>query len=179
MKNVLVLCRTNHIRIDTPRDVADCIISIGSIFQWCCFQCLWFNSAWSVNMGLINEVNEILKYQCNINGFTFIFQDHGWTFANGSLDCSLFYKDLLHLIEQGNIKLTKSIKLIITLRYKDINLSSTDSNMPYSDITRQKAESTIYFSLNEHDFPPLSNVSQSLKRNLVNHVCINVNLLVM
>ena len=74
-------------------------------------------------------MNEILKYQCNINGFTFIFQDHGWTFANGSLGCSLFHKDLLQLIEQGNIKLAKSITLTITSRYRDINLSSTNSNM--------------------------------------------------
>ena len=58
------------------------------------------DESWSVNRGLVNEVNEILKYQCNINGFTFIFQDHGWTFGNSSLDCSLFYKDLLHQAKQ-------------------------------------------------------------------------------
>ena len=110
-------------------------------------------------------MNEILKYQCNINGFTFIFQDHGWTFANGSLDCSLFYKDLLHLIEQGNIKLAKSITLTITSRYKDINLSSTNSNTSYSDITRQEVQSTISFSLNVDDFPPLSNVCQPISSN--------------
>ena len=74
-----------------------------------------------------------MKYQCNINGFTFIFQDHGWSFA--SLNCSSFYKDLLHLIEQGNIKLAKSITLTITSRYKDINLSSTNSTTSYSHIT--------------------------------------------
>ena len=39
---------------------------------------------WSVNRVLLNGVNEILKHQCNMNGFAFIFQDHGWTFANGS-----------------------------------------------------------------------------------------------
>ena len=111
-------------------------------------------------------MNEILKYQCNINGFTFIFQDHGWTFANGSLDCSLFYKDLLHLIEQGNIKLAKSITLTITSQYKDINLPSTNSNMPCSDTTRQKVQSTISFSLNEHNFPPLSNVCQPILSNI-------------
>ena len=107
-----------------------------------------------------------MKYQCNINGFTFIFQDHGWTFANGSLDCSLFYKDLLHLIEQGNIKLAKSITLTITSRYKDIILSSTTGNTSYSDIKRQKVQSTISFSLNEHDFPPLSNVRQPVSSNV-------------
>ena len=110
-------------------------------------------------------MNEILKYQCNINGFAFIFQDHGWTFASGSLDCSLLYKDLLHLIEQGNVKLAKSITLTITSQYNHINLSSTNNNMSYSDITRQKVQS-ISFSLNEHDFPTLSNVCQPILSNV-------------
>ena len=120
------------------------------------------DECWSVNGILINEVNEILKCQCNINGFTFISQDHGWTIANVSLDCSLFYKSLLHLIEQGNVKLTKSITSTITSQYKDINLTSSNSNVSYSDITRQKVQSTISFLLNKHVFPPLSNFCQSI-----------------
>ena len=111
-------------------------------------------------------MNEILKYQCNIDDFTFIFQDHGRTFTKGSLDCSLLYEDLLHLIEQGNIKLAKSITLTITSRYKDINHTSTNSNTSYSDITRQKVQSTISFSLNEHDIPPLSNVCEPILSNV-------------
>ena len=186
VKNVVILCGTNNTPLDTPCDIADCIISTGSIFQKkssgvdvSVCGLIPHDESWSVNRGLINEVNEILKYQCNINGFTFIFQDQGWTFVNGSLDCSLFYKDLLHLIEQGNIKLVKSITLTTTSRYKDINLSSTNSNTSYSDITRQEVQSTISFCLNEHDFPPLPNVCQPISSMLVNHVCINVNLLVM
>ena len=50
---------------------------------------------------------------------------------NGSLDFSLFYKDLLHLVEKGNVKLAKAIPFTITLRYNHIN-----SNTSYSDITR-------------------------------------------
>ena len=46
------------------------------------------DECWSVNRVLINEVNEILKYQCNINGFAFIFQDCGWTLANASITLS-------------------------------------------------------------------------------------------
>ena len=80
VKNVVILCGTNNIPIDTPRDIADCIISIGSIFQKkssgidvSVCGLIRRDESWSVNRGLINEVNEILKYQCNINGFTFIF----------------------------------------------------------------------------------------------------------
>ena len=110
--------------------MADCIISIASaIFQKkssginvsvCVLNPR--DECWSVNRLLINEVNEILKHQCNNNDFAFIFQDHGWNFANSSLDCSLFYKDLLHLSEQGNVKLTKPISLTISSRYNHINL---------------------------------------------------------
>ena len=70
VENVVILCRTNNIPNDTPRDIANCIISIGSIFQkkssdinvsLCglilCGEC------WLVNRVLINEANKILKYQ--------------------------------------------------------------------------------------------------------------------
>ena len=173
VKNVVILCGTNNISIDTPRDKADCIISISSILQKksgginvSICGLIPRDEGWSVNRVLKNEVNEILKHQCSINGFAFIFQDHGWTFANGSLDCSLFYKDMLRLIEKGNVKLAKSIALSITSRYNQMNLSSINSSTSYSDITRQKVQSTIYFLLNEHDFPPLSNVCQPILSNV-------------
>ena len=145
VKNVVILCGTNNISIHTLSDIADCIISIGSILQKkssginvSICGLIPRDKGWSVNRVLTNEANEILKQQCNINGFAFIFQDHGWTFANGSLHCSLFYKDMLHLIKKGNVKLAKSITLSITSRYNHINLSSTNSNTLYSDITREK-----------------------------------------
>ena len=167
VKYVVILCGSNNISIDTPRDIAACIISIGSILQKkssdinvSIYGLIPRDEGWSVNRVLINEVNEILA------GFAFIFQDHGWTFANGSLDCSLFYKDMLPLTEKGNVKLAKSITLSITSRYNHINLSSTNSSMSCSDITRQKVQSTIYFLLNEHDFPPLSNVCHPILPNV-------------
>ena len=173
VKNAVILCGTNDISIDTPRDIADCIISIASILQKkssginvSICGLIPCDEGWSVSRVLINEVNEILKHQCNINGFAFVFQDHRWTFANGSLNCSLFYDDMLHLIEKGNVKLAKSITLFITSQYNHINLSSTNSNTSYSDITRQKVQSTISFLLNEHDFPPLSNVCQPILSNV-------------
>ena len=102
---LLFYAEPNNIPIDTPRDITNSIISIGSIFHKKSIGIdvsvcglIPRDESWSVNRGLINEANEILKYQCNINNFTFIFQDHKWTFVNGSLDFSLFYKDLLHLL---------------------------------------------------------------------------------
>ena len=105
------------------RKITNCNVSVCGLIPR--------DEGWSVNRVLIKEVKKILKHQCNINGFAYIFQDHGWTFPNGSLDFSLFYKDLLHLIEKGNVKLAKAIPFTITLRYNHIN-----SNTSYSDITR-------------------------------------------
>lgn len=65
------------------------------------------DECWSVNSALINEVNKILKYQRKINDFVFVFQDHEYTLTNDSLDGSLFYKDLIHLIEQGQVNNSK------------------------------------------------------------------------
>ena len=73
---------------------------------------------------------------------------------------------MLHVIEKGNVKLAKSITLSMTSRYNHINLSSTNSNTSYSDITRQKVQSIISFLLIEHDFPLLSNVCQPILSNL-------------
>ena len=163
VKNVVILCGTSNIPINTPRDIADCIISIGSVSQRkssginvSVCGLIPRDECRSVNRVLINKVNEILKYQCNINGFAFTFQDHGWTFPSSSFDWSLFYEDMLHLTKQGNVKLAKSIPLTITSRYNHVDLSCTNSNTSYSDNARQKFQSTISFSLNEHDFPPLS-----------------------
>ena len=185
VKNVVILCRTNNtnnIIIVTPHDIANCIISIGSLFQnkssginvsVCGLipvdECWLVNRIYSffLNRILINEVNEILKYKCNINGFTFIFQVHRWTFANGSLDCSLFNIGFLYLIEQGNVKLAKSITLAITSWYNHFNLSSTNSSTSCTDTARQKVQSTISFLLNEHDLPPLFNFCQPILPNVI------------
>ena len=70
VENVVILCRTNNIQNDTPRDIANCIISIGSIFQkkssginviLCAL--ILCDECWLVNRVLINEANKILKYQ--------------------------------------------------------------------------------------------------------------------
>ena len=146
MKNVVFLCRTNNIQINASCDLADCISSIASICQKkssginvSVRGLVLRDECWLVISLLINEVNEILKYQC-LNDFGFIFQDYAWTFANGSLDCSLFYQDLFHFIEQDNVNLAKSVSLTMfsLSLYNYFNLYFTNSNMSYKDITRQK-----------------------------------------
>ena len=117
-------------------------------------------------------MNEILKYECHINGFVFIFQYHGWTLPNGSLDCFLFYKDSLHLVEQGNVKLVKSIVSTLTARNYQMNLSCNICNTLYSDVSKQSVTTTISFSFKEDDFPPLTNINRPVRKsgNCSNHV---------
>ena len=90
--------------------------------------------------------------------FVFIVQDHGWTLPSGCLDCSLFYKDSLYLVEQGNVKLAKSIVSTLTTQNNQINFSFKSRNTLYSDISKQSAPAAISFSFKEDDFPPLTNI---------------------
>ena len=118
---MVVQCRTNNISTDSPRDIADCIKDVGTIFRSksntvniIICGLIPHDECWSINRLLTNRVNDILKYECHKNGFVFIVQDHEWTLLNGFLDCSLFYKDSLHLVQQGNVKLAKSIVSTLT-----------------------------------------------------------------
>ena len=95
--------------------------------------------------------------------FCFIVQDHGWTLPNGSLDCSLFYKDFLHLVEQGNVKLAKSVVSTLTAQNNQVNFSFKIRNTLYSDVSKQSVPATFSFSFKEDDFPPLTNVGQPVK----------------
>ena len=117
-----------------------------------------------VNRLLINKVNDILKYECHKNGFVFIVQNHGWILPNGSLDCSLFYKDSPHLVEQGNVKLAKSIVSMLTAQNNQINFSFRIRNTLYGDVSKQSVPATISFSFKEDDFPPLTHVGRPVSK---------------
>ena len=67
MKNIVILCEINNILIDTPCDIIDYIISIGSIFRkksndtnFSVYGLIQCDECWLVNRLLVNEVNEIL-----------------------------------------------------------------------------------------------------------------------
>ena len=129
VQNIVVQCGTNNISNDSPRDIADCIVDVGTIFQRksntvniIICGLIPRDECWLVNRLLINKVKDILKYKCHKNGFVFIVQDNGWTLPNGSLDCSIFYKDSLHLVEQGNVKLAKSIVSTLTAQNNSFQL---------------------------------------------------------
>ena len=90
----------------------------------------------------------------------------------GYLDYSHFYRDSLHLVGQGNVKLAKSITSTLTKWNNQINLSSKNRNTLYSDASKQFVPLTISFSFKEDGFPPLTNVCRPVSKsgNCSNHV---------
>ena len=55
---------------------------------------------------IIDEINNPISFKCAANNFYFIDQVMG---GHNTLDFSLFYLDGLHLVEEGNLKVGKSI----------------------------------------------------------------------
>ena len=68
LKNVVILCGTNNLFTDSPKDIADCILEIEQTFQSkyssiniAIGGILPRDASWSINRKFIKEVNEILK----------------------------------------------------------------------------------------------------------------------
>ena len=144
LKNVVLLCGTVVKRLllftDSPLDIADCIVNIGSCLREKSCSVNVFISrliprdeSWSVNKVLIKHVNKMLKYLCSKHDFSYVYQSNGWTLPNANLDPSLFLRDYLHLIEQGNVKLAKLIINSIALTNNKCFSSNTDERYSYSD----------------------------------------------
>ena len=86
-------------------------------------------------------VNRILKYLCLKHDFSFIDQINDWTtLPNGDLNPSLFFKDSLHLIEEGSVKLAKLIINSIVLRNNKCFSSNTGKRYSYSDNCKIKLQ---------------------------------------
>ena len=157
---MVLLCGANNTLLytDSPTDIADCIVNIGSCLREISSNINVFicgliprDEGWSVNRVLIKDVNRILKYLCLKHDFSFIDQSNGWTLPNGSLDLSLFFRDSLHVIENGNIRLVKFIIILITN-----NLCFIKYWYSCKDTCKNKASVSFVLTLNEADFHPFS-----------------------
>ena len=86
------LCGTNNLFTDSPTDIADYIVNIGSCLleksgNIKALTCglIPGNESWSVNSLLIKEVNRTFEYLYLKHDFSFIDQNNGWTLPNGDL----------------------------------------------------------------------------------------------
>ena len=116
LKNVIILCETNDICIDSTYDIVQCVIDIGVCFQNLSSKIKIFISGilprdecYSENRMLIKESNTILKCKCALHSFNFIEHTQRRTNSKDTLNPSLLYHDKLHQLQKGNIKLSESI----------------------------------------------------------------------
>ena len=116
LKNIFVLCGTNNLPLDSPKDIADGILEIARSIKtnYICVNVkicgiLPRDDSWSVNRVSIKKVNQIMKLKCYRSSYTFVGYDRAWTLANGSLNRDLYYSDRLNLVKKGYLKLAVSI----------------------------------------------------------------------
>ena len=71
LKNVVVLCGTNNLLLDSPKDIADGILEIARPFEmnYSCVNVIICgilprDDSWSVNLVSIKNINQILKLKC-------------------------------------------------------------------------------------------------------------------
>ena len=155
MNKIIILCGTNNINNDSPHDIADGVIETASVFKQkystsvniCICGLLPRDESCSINRVIIDQVNDILLYKCVNEGFYFIDQSNGWTHGNGKLSFKLYYKDYVHLIENGNAKLAMSLCSNMVLN-NNINKNVSKQYNLYSNC--------FYFTLQEDEFPPLA-----------------------
>ena len=163
LNNVVVLCGTNNLFTDSPMDIADCVVNIGSCLReksssMNVFLCglIPRDERCSVNKVLIKDINRILKYLCLKHDFLYIEKRNGWTLPNSDLDPSLVFRDSLHLIKEGNVKFAKFIINSIALTNNTCFSSKTDKMCSCSDTSKNKVSTPFALTLTEADFPALS-----------------------
>ena len=154
---------TNIIFTDSPMNIADCIINIGSwlreesisINVFICGLIL-IDKGCSVNRVLIKDVIRILKYLCLKHDFSFIDESYGSTLPNSNPGPSLLFKYPLHIIEEGSVKLAKLIINSIVLKNDTCFQSDSGNRYSYSDTWKNKFSISVALTLNETEFSPLS-----------------------
>ena len=128
LKIAVIICGTNNIQHNSVEHFVDGIVKIALSLRRkyhpiAIFACGFLprDSNWSINRVYINEINNYRCYKSKLNGVNFINHNDG-TFQDGSLKPNLFYVDKLHLIEEGNSKLSASI-------YNSINPNTSINNL--------------------------------------------------
>ena len=109
------MCGTNNTQHNSVEDIVDEIVEIGLSLRCkyhpiAVFVCglLPRDNNLSINRVYIDKINNYLCSKSKLNGINFI-NHTDWTLRDGSLKPNLFYADKLHLIEEGNAKLSVSI----------------------------------------------------------------------
>ena len=122
MKYIFIFGGTNNVDHNSPEETANGLIASGLSAQAQCqnakiviIPLLPCDTKNSLLQGDINVINTLLLSKClKHNLYTFKHQLE-WLNIDRSLNMSLFYKDCLHLIKNGNELLAKEIYALINL----------------------------------------------------------------
>ena len=151
LKYVFILGGTNNVDHNSPEEIANGLTIAGLSAQAQCqnakvviIPLLPYDTKNSLRRGNINVINTLLLSKCSKhNLYTFKHQLE-WLNIDRSLNMSLFYKDCLHLIKNGNELLAKEI----LCSYKSLKIKPHNSSIrSFKDVTS--------FSLNDSEFPLL------------------------
>ena len=145
-QNAVISCGTNNIQRGASEDIVDGILEIAlslkrKYHHLNIVACglLPRDVNWSVNRIYIYEINDYLLYKCSLNDFNFV-KPKDWTLHNRSLN-------ILHLVEEGNMKLSESI----------INVIRPNKNIPTESISISSRcfNHAGDLNINDYDYPPL------------------------
>ena len=101
LKYLVINCGTNNLDTDNPDEISDGLICIALLFQKR-MKHLQIAVNWLMPRNAINtKRRQKLKE---------IKSETDWTILDGGLNKTFYYKDNIHLLENGNIKLAISIK---------------------------------------------------------------------
>ena len=150
---MVINCGTNNLDTDSPDEISDGLICIALFFQ------KGMKHLQIVVSGLIHrdpintkrrqklsEVNQLLQDKCtnyaNVN-----FQKPGidWTTLDGGFNKTFYYKDNIHLLENGNKKLALSIKTKldnIRVNCREIKSSTNNKSSRYQRADYRRAITT-------------------------------------
>ena len=113
IRSVVIQCGTNNIDTSSSDEISVGVVTIArSIFhrdsniETIVSGLLPRDIHWSTQKAKITETDDYLRDYCKkFKKMTFMCQDPDWTLPDNSLNMELYYKDHLHLIENGNMKL--------------------------------------------------------------------------
>ena len=115
---------------------------------------------WSTRRVKINETNDYLKDYCERSKkMTFMRQDPDWTLPDNSLNMELYYKDHLHLIENGNIKFSKliieTLQDVLSPQSSQSSIIITLATIIIDQIATSIVRTQVKPSINSNAFPSI------------------------
>ena len=126
LRVAVLLCGTNNMQHDEPKDIAEGVIACGSKLvekdpqlHVVITGILPRDQFPSERRNLIQQTNYMLKSKCWTKGFKYIEPSSQWVSATGELGSGLYFKDHLHLIRPGNNILAMQMASIVSVALRE------------------------------------------------------------